>query len=727
MAEKILNTKFRLRYDTLANWNTSDPVLLKGEIAVVAVPSDATGDNTFGQDTKPSILFKVGDGTSKFKALPFASARAADVYSWAKASTKPSYTATEISFANGGNSDLESTTVSGALNELRNKDADLNTSITNLSSNVYTKSQTYTKEEINQAIEDMAGEIQGSLEADTNTRYQLVFDSSTGYIKLQSKDIGETSWKDISGQSFDLSSLTVAKAEGVSTKVVAGDANMNDVFKLPFINEKGEFVEGVSAYSDLGKGITATRSAQGPILTTNITGNASSAESATKDKNGNVIDTHYATKTELSTGLSGKADSSSLSQQVSRLEGLIDEAVTDVKDIANGKTNTFVTSKVNKDESFNNSVFNTQNADVTVTNSSKILLIDGTNYLSVVDLKLGDVILVKETDVPDRWVSAVSESNGLTTVTLSKMETAKVDLTPYVLASTVINGKTLEDDIVLTGGDIKVSTATSSPTIATALSTLSGDLDAVVEAFTGGEYIAAKATQDGDGNVIKDTYATKTEVTTVDNKIEADGGLRDRLVAVEDAIADDIPGSFEEVTGRLDDLEGLFTDDGKANDAAKLGGQAASYYAKASTVTALSNNIVPEGIVFNLEGKPNINPVISILNITNDSNVKSILTLMVNAYVAGAIDTRFAQRVKFFLKQGDARFEGVINSITPGGDIVIKFSVNIGVSTYTYEDYDYFVTIVPSSLTITNVDIERRFNYNDVFVFNGGNAAGAYN
>ena len=193
MAEVNIKTRLSLRYDTLANWNSANPVLNKGEVAVVAIPSTATSENTYGQDTKPSILFKVGDGTSNFKALPYASARAADVYAWAKAAEKPTYAATEISFTNGGNSDLESTTVSAALNELRNKDAGINQAITDLSGNVYTKSQTYTKTEIDKAIEDMAGEIQGSLEADTNTRYQIVFDSTNGLIKLQSKDIGETS------------------------------------------------------------------------------------------------------------------------------------------------------------------------------------------------------------------------------------------------------------------------------------------------------------------------------------------------------------------------------------------------------------------------------------------------------------------------------------------------------------------------------------------------------
>lgn len=92
MAEKILKTRIQLRYDTLANWTKNDPVLKAGELAITSVP---TGSNAL-QTTPPAILFKVGDGTSKWSVLPYASGLAADVYEWAKAANKPTYTAGEI-------------------------------------------------------------------------------------------------------------------------------------------------------------------------------------------------------------------------------------------------------------------------------------------------------------------------------------------------------------------------------------------------------------------------------------------------------------------------------------------------------------------------------------------------------------------------------------------------------------------------------------------------------
>lgn len=91
MANTTLNTRIQLKYDTYANWTTNNPVLLSGEIAVVVVPASSGA-----VPNEPTVLFKVGDGNTSFNALQWVAAPAADVYSWAKASTKPTYTADEI-------------------------------------------------------------------------------------------------------------------------------------------------------------------------------------------------------------------------------------------------------------------------------------------------------------------------------------------------------------------------------------------------------------------------------------------------------------------------------------------------------------------------------------------------------------------------------------------------------------------------------------------------------
>ena len=77
----LINTRICLRYDSYNNWKDSNVILLAGEIAV-AVPGDKLADVNVGTDTP--CLIKVGDGTKKFSELPWLSALAADVHTWAK-------------------------------------------------------------------------------------------------------------------------------------------------------------------------------------------------------------------------------------------------------------------------------------------------------------------------------------------------------------------------------------------------------------------------------------------------------------------------------------------------------------------------------------------------------------------------------------------------------------------------------------------------------------------
>ena len=97
MADKTLKTRIKLKYDTLANWqgDGASVVLLKGEVAICEVPTGGSLE----QVTPPAILFKVGDGVKTFAQLPWVSGLAADVYAWAKAATKPTYTASEVGAA----------------------------------------------------------------------------------------------------------------------------------------------------------------------------------------------------------------------------------------------------------------------------------------------------------------------------------------------------------------------------------------------------------------------------------------------------------------------------------------------------------------------------------------------------------------------------------------------------------------------------------------------------
>ena len=157
---KNLNTRIALKYDSYENWTHHNPILLKGEIAIAELPVDAnkpgTGEpnaegSTPAIQNAPNILFKVGDGVNHYNDLKFISALAADVYSWAKAATKPEYSASEIK----GIDDYINTTIQ-----------------------------------------------------DSNTQYQIVAIEGAAYsYKLQKKDIGEDVWSDVAGSTISLTEI----------------------------------------------------------------------------------------------------------------------------------------------------------------------------------------------------------------------------------------------------------------------------------------------------------------------------------------------------------------------------------------------------------------------------------------------------------------------------------------------------------------------------------------
>ena len=151
-----LNTRIQLKYDTYTNWHTSNPVLLAGELAIAEIPAE-----TGAVPNEPAYLLKVGNGTDHFDDLDWISGKAADVYGWAKAATKPTYQASEI-----------------------------------------------------QGLEDfISGEVK-----DTNTTYQIVKNGDMGF-KLQSKEIGAGDWTDVN--TITLTAPVYTLVEGSTNGTVA--------------------------------------------------------------------------------------------------------------------------------------------------------------------------------------------------------------------------------------------------------------------------------------------------------------------------------------------------------------------------------------------------------------------------------------------------------------------------------------------------------------------------
>lgn len=90
MAEtKLINTRIKNKVATFSEWYASTGKLLDGEIAIVRVPTGETYTNPVTGKSEPvvELLMKVGDGVNTFNALPWMSAKASDVYDWAKCGT----------------------------------------------------------------------------------------------------------------------------------------------------------------------------------------------------------------------------------------------------------------------------------------------------------------------------------------------------------------------------------------------------------------------------------------------------------------------------------------------------------------------------------------------------------------------------------------------------------------------------------------------------------------
>lgn len=88
-----INTRIRVKYDTLSAWQSSTFYPLAGEICVAVIPNSSNNYNIGNPDASGlspyAIGMKVGDGAHRFSDLPWIQAIAGDVYSWAKNSTPP--------------------------------------------------------------------------------------------------------------------------------------------------------------------------------------------------------------------------------------------------------------------------------------------------------------------------------------------------------------------------------------------------------------------------------------------------------------------------------------------------------------------------------------------------------------------------------------------------------------------------------------------------------------
>lgn len=128
--------------------------------------------------------------------------------------------------------------------------------------------------------------------------------------------------------------------------------------------------------------------------------------------------------------------------------------IEDVRAVAEGKTATYVIN-AKSDIAGTYDATNDQYTNVTA--------ITG---VTLADLRIGDNILIKQIDVADYWVSALTGTNG---ICLNKLETTKVDLTPYAKTED-LGDLAFKDDAsaqYTPSGSISTPTITVTPTTTT--------------------------------------------------------------------------------------------------------------------------------------------------------------------------------------------------------------------------------------------------------------------
>lgn len=127
MANKTIQTRIRNKYDSLSAWQGSTSELLAGEIAIVAVPTATNYTNPVTGKEEPvvELLMKVGDGTKTFSQLPWLSAKASDVYEWAKEPTATNAKVSFIETKQDGSTVKHETTLSDVFGRLAVAEADI--------------------------------------------------------------------------------------------------------------------------------------------------------------------------------------------------------------------------------------------------------------------------------------------------------------------------------------------------------------------------------------------------------------------------------------------------------------------------------------------------------------------------------------------------------------------------------------------------------------------------
>lgn len=225
MSTTTLYTRIKNKIDSFDNWKVFTQPLLAGEIAIVQVETGSTVINPVTGKTEPvvELLMKVGDGTTAFNSLPWLSAKASDVYNWAK---KPTAAEVPVSIVTGDT--IEQDTLGNWLKTVYTSAVSANA----LASAVDSKIDLDENESVKSAI---AAAIKGLTKtASDQGNFVKSITSADGQVKVNYGNISETDLPDISASKIIVTAangnepaVTLAsKIIDIDSKLIAYDTTL---------------------------------------------------------------------------------------------------------------------------------------------------------------------------------------------------------------------------------------------------------------------------------------------------------------------------------------------------------------------------------------------------------------------------------------------------------------------------------------------------------------------
>lgn len=307
---KQIKTRLLLKYDTYQNWTNEEVagqganlVLLKGEIGLCAIETGVT--------TAPTVLFKVGDGTTPFKELKWASALAADVYAWAKQAELPVERA-----------DAEGVDAGNVISSIRFEDGKIKYTTTTVATSASVEDLTTRVK----AIEDAKF---GEAIADINAALELKANANDVYTKTEVDTKVQEAIATAAGDATSKADTALQSAKGYTDTLANGQVKTNKE-NIATLAEKVETLEVTGGQANVLEGVQVN----GTDLSitdkkVNIDlANATVAKAGDADKLGGVAATDYATKT----ALADKADKSTVNAMYTNAQ--IDNLIQGAKDYA---------------------------------------------------------------------------------------------------------------------------------------------------------------------------------------------------------------------------------------------------------------------------------------------------------------------------------------------------------------------------------------------------------